>query len=66
MKKFIAIFAIIATFGFVACNNADTTADNTDSVQESIEETMPMDTMTMDTMTTTTTTTTDTAAAKKP
>ena len=42
MKKFIAIFAIIATFGFVACNNAETTEDNTDSVQaEATEEVMP-------------------------
>lgn len=34
MKKFIAIFAIIATFGFVACNNAaETTEESTDSTQ---------------------------------
>ncbi len=34
MKKFIAIFAIIATFGFVACNNAaETTEEATDSTQ---------------------------------
>jgi hypothetical protein len=34
MKKFIAIFAIIATFGFVACNNAaETTEESTDSAQ---------------------------------
>lgn len=44
MKKFIAIFAIIATFGFVACNNAaETTEENTDSLQEAatteVEET---------------------------
>ena len=40
MKKFIAIFAIIATFGFVACNNStETKDDNTDSTQaEATEE----------------------------
>ncbi|NUM32559.1 MAG: hypothetical protein HUU47_09595 [Bacteroidetes bacterium] len=46
MKKFIAIFAIIATFGFVACNNStETTEENTDSTQaeatEQVEETAP-------------------------
>lgn len=48
MKKFIAIFAIIATFGFVACNNAsETTEEATDSTQvEATEavEAAPVDT----------------------
>jgi len=44
MKKFIAIFAIIATFGFVACNNAEKEAENTDSIQNA--ETEMVDTMT--------------------
>ncbi len=54
MKKFIAIFAIIATFGFVACNNAaETTEEATDSTQvEATEavEAAPVDTaaVTMD------------------
>ena len=42
MKKFIAIFAIIATFGFVACNNApDTEASGEDTtpVAEQVEAT---------------------------
>ena len=48
MRKFIAIFAIIATFGFVACNNAaETTEEATDSTQvEATEavEAAPVDT----------------------
>jgi len=39
MKKFIAIFAIIATFGFVACNNAaETTEEAIDSTQTEATE----------------------------
>lgn len=45
MKKFIAIFAIIATFGFVACNNAaETTEEAIDSTQmEATNEVENMD-----------------------
>lgn len=39
MKKFIAIFAIIATFGFVACNNAaETTEEAIDSTEAAATE----------------------------
>ena len=39
MKKFIAIFAIIATFGFVACNNApETTEEAIDSTEAVVTE----------------------------
>ena len=47
MKKFIAIFAIIATFGFVACNNAaETTEEAVDStaVEAVVEEAPAADT----------------------
>ncbi len=44
MKKFIAIFAIIATFGFVACNNAEKEPENTDSIQNATETEMVQDT----------------------
>ncbi len=47
MKKFIAIFAIIATFGFVACNNAaETTEEAVDStaVEAVVEEAPVADT----------------------
>jgi uncharacterized lipoprotein NlpE involved in copper resistance len=38
MKKFIAIFAIIATFGFVACNNAAETEATTEDTTAATEE----------------------------
>ena len=38
MKKFIAIFAIIATFGFVACNNASETEATTEDTAAATEE----------------------------
>ena len=65
MKKFIAIFAIIATFGFVACNNAETTEDSTDSLQTEATEEVIADTTVSDTTVTTTTTTTTTDTIKK-
>ena len=65
MKKFIAIFAIIATFGFVACNNAEKTAENTDSTQEAIEETMPVDTTAATTVDTTAAASVDTTKKTK-
>ncbi len=38
MKKFIAIFAIIATFGFVACNNAAETEATTEDSTATTEQ----------------------------
>ena len=52
MKKFLAIFAIIATFGFVACNNAETTEENTDSLQTEATEEVIADTTPVSTDTT--------------